>query len=563
MYPDSFVNELKNTIPISSLIGRFIPLKRTGGRVYKACCPFHAEKTPSFNVNDDMGIYKCFGCGKGGDIFSFVMEHEHLNFKETIEYIANSYNVPLPKIEKERKKEEVDEIELLLKINEDDCVFFESTIIKNTDGIIYAKKRGLTLENIKKFRIGYAPNDYHVFLNHMKDKGYEEQDLLKSGVVIEKNDKKKYDKFRNRLMFPILNKSGKVIAFQGRTLENDGIPKYLNSPETKIFTKGNTLFNYYFARKSIYDGGYGILVEGNMDAISLAINGIENVVAPMGTGITKEQITELWRTTDKIIVCFDGDGAGQKAMVRLSKMVLPIIKTNKEINFAFLSNEKDPDDFVRKNGKDAFLNLLKNSIPISEFIWMNETKNLELKIPENRAIVEDKLTKITDLIEDLKLKNEIKREYKDKMWDFILEKRKNKQPKHKTTDIMARSGSVDIVEMYEKQICEKVAKFPSLIEKCGLNIDSFTNGRCAEIFDNIENRIILIQEQKEYLQIKDDWEEEKSGDYIFICQMEIEKINLKNDGKNEKNIEKKIMLDKEIRKIDKKIEKLKLKNNLV
>ncbi len=502
MYPESFIKELENTIPISDVVGRKLPLKRRG-RDYVACCPFHHEKTPSFSVSDSKGIYHCFGCGKSGNIFTFVMETEALNFKEAVEYLANMYGIQLPKLETKKtiKKEEADEIELIYKVNEEACKFFENNLFKfyGKAALSYANKRGLNIENIKKFRIGFAPDDYSMLLNYLKSMNFSEEIIEKAGVIARGNSSY-YDKFRNRLMFPVLDKKGRVIAFAGRIIGN-GMPKYMNSPETKVYIKGKTLFNYYFAKKAIYDEDFAVLVEGNLDAISLSINGVENTVAPMGTGITENQIRELWAATNNIFVCLDGDSAGQKASQRLSKLVLPLITIGKNIKFVFLPKDVDPDDFIRKYGKSEFNNLLKESVSLSDYLWNNEVKLLDIDensevIPEKKAELEKNIFKLLDTIKDLKLKSHFEQFYRNKLWklDRTLTKLENSTTiKSEELKNIRSKLNIDLIEKNEKKICALLIKFPTLVnilfEKYKIDIlsSNFISDRCNSILSILED----------------------------------------------------------------------------
>jgi len=534
MYPESFIKELENTIILSDVIGRKLPLKRRG-RDYVACCPFHHEKTPSFSVSDTKGIYHCFGCGKSGNIFTFVMETEALNFKESVEYLANMYGIQLPQFEVKtaKKKEEIDEIDLIYKINEETCKFFEENLFKfyGKAALMYAAKRGLSKANIKKFRIGYAADDYSLLINHLKSLNFDEKMMEKSGVVA-KGDRGYYDKFRNRLMFPVLDKKGRVIAFTGRII-GDGIPKYMNSPETKIYTKGNVLFNYYFAKKAIYDEGSAVLVEGNMDALSLSINGVENVVAPMGTGITENQIRELWRATDNIFVCLDGDNAGHKASERLSRLVLPIILTGKNIKFAFLPKDIDPDDFIRKYGKSEFNNLLKDSISLSDYLWFNETRNLDIDegqitIPEKKAELEKNIFKLLDSIKDLKLKSHFEQFYRNKLWkmDKISGSFKNSNGNIRSEELrnIRAKLNIDLIGKNEKKICWLLVKYPSLVgalfEKYGVDIFSinFLSDECNSVLSIVDESMNSDGEEKNLnkLLVKNDLSDYILDDDVFF-----------------------------------------------
>lgn len=518
MYPNSFIKELENRISISDVVGKKLQLKKRG-QDYVACCPFHNEKTPSFSVSDNKGIYHCFGCGKTGNIFTFVMETEGINFKEAIEYLANTFGIQLPKLEKTTNisKEEVNEIDILYKINEESCRFFENNFTKSTAkyAINYAIKRGLNKHYIKKFRIGYAENDFSLLFNHLKQLGYKEELIEKAGVIA-KNDKGNYyDKFRNRLIFPVLDKKGRVIAFTGRILD-DGMPKYMNSPETKIYSKGNILFNYYFARKSIYDSNSVILVEGNMDAISLSIYGIENVVAPMGTGITSNQIKELWRMTNNIFVCLDGDKAGQKASQRLSKLVLPSITIGKNIYFTFLPKDTDPDDFIRKYGKLEFKKLLENSISLSDFLWNNEMELLDINeskhiIPEKKAELEKNILQLLENINDIKLRSHFEQFYRNKLWKLgsVLHKLDNKNPIIKSEEIkdIKRKLDINLIEKNEKKVCAILLHYPNIASRLykKYNIDifavNFITNKCSDILSILEENMTYNFNEEEFKKI--------------------------------------------------------------
>jgi DNA primase len=399
--------------------------------------------------------------------------------------------------------------------------------------------------------------------------------LLESAGVVVKKEKGRYDKFRNRLIFPILNRNGKVIAFQGRTLGDD-LPKYLNSPDTKIFLKGNTLFNFYYARKAIHEKGFAVLVEGNMDALSLSINGIENVVAPMGTSVTINQVKELLNYTDEICVCFDGDTAGQKAMIRLSQLVLPLMKIGKKIKFIILPKNLDPDDFVLKYGKYDFLDLIKNAISLSDYIWQYESENLNLEIPENRALLEKNINILLTTIEDTKLKTHFEKFYRDKFWN-INRRTKKKELMIKTLDLK-NNVDIDLVEQKEKEICERLVKFPSIInklhEKYGIDIFEleFYTERCIlamealdEFMNKDSNLQTLLQDKKidKYLKINKDWTEEKSLEVVNILILKRNKDLLRFDLENEtENIRIKIIGD-EIGKIQEKIDEYCIKYDIV
>lgn len=431
MYDSSFLNLLRDKVTLSDVIGRSVRIINKG-RNKVACCPFHKEKTPSFHISDEKGVYHCFGCGAHGDVISFVMQQEGLSFKEAVEKLAEENGIELPKTMeiKKQNKEEIDKIQLIYNINEEACKFFQKCIFDDVGrvGLNYITKRGLTVENIKKFKIGFAPQSFNALIQYLSKCGFNEKQLELAGLVA-KNESNYYDKFRNRVMFPVLDKKGRVIAFTGRVVDKNDIPKYMNSPETLIYHKSDVLFNYFFARKSIYDLKYALLVEGNLDAITLSINGIENVVAPMGTAITVRQIEELWKITDEIIVCLDGDSAGKKASVRLANLVLPNLTPMKNIKFVTLPTDQDPDDFIKNNGKSGFLSYINNKnncLSLSEFLWKNELDLLNLNLdkkyitPEEKGILETRITEIIKQIQNQLVFRNFENFYKNQI--FLISK---------------------------------------------------------------------------------------------------------------------------------------------
>lgn len=529
MYPESFKDELKNKVNISEVVSKALALK-SRGKDYVGLCPFHKEKTPSFTVNDMRRSYHCFGCGAHGDIFTFVMKTEGLDFKRAIEKIAVDYGISLPKlIESKKTDEEKREIELLYEINEEACRFFEENIFKpgGKGGVNYARKRGLKDKDIKKFRIGFALNNFNSLLNHLKDSGYSEKDAVNAGVIVEKEGKI-YDKFRNRLMFPVLDMKGRVIAFTGRIID-DGMPKYMNSPETKIYHKSNILFNYFFARKPIYQAGYGVLVEGNLDTISLFIGGVENVVAPMGTAVTESQLRNLWRTTDRIVVCLDGDTAGRKASKRISELVLPILTVNKSVDFAFLPKDKDPDDFIREYGKYQLMKVFENSLSLSDFIWYSQLeklglngKSFESASPELKAKLESNLSNVSNKIQNDVLRRHFGNHYKKKIW-FTKKRTRKSQLKSKTgINYLTKVPAVNTIDKIREKItkCEKkillyIIEYPNvseqLFEKFGINV-------CALNFCDAETLAILNLFEEFY--DKNSFNKEK-----FIVELENNNFN--------------------------------------
>ena len=477
MFDDNFTSFLKSKILLSDVIGRDIHVI-VKGRNKIACCPFHKEKTPSFHINDEKGFYHCFGCGAHGDVITYTMKRDGLTFPDAVRKLAEDNNIELPKSKKSINK---DNYKTIYEINEKTCQFFEKNILNSKIAMNYIKNRGLNIENIKKFRIGYAPNEFDSLINYLSLLGFKKEDMEKAGVVA--LSKNYYDKFRNRIMFPVLDKLGKVIAFTGRVINKDDMPKYMNSPETLIYHKSNVLFNYFFAKNSIYESKSAFLVEGNLDALSMSINGIENVVAPMGTAITIEQIEELWKITDNIIVCLDGDNAGQKASLRVANLVLPILKPNKNISFISLPKGLDPDDFIRNEGKNYFMDYVNSNIlTLSEFLWNNEIKDIDTTKyinAENKTKIETDLKSIIKNIKNNVVAKNFNDFFNGKMF-FISKYKKDfnyktitkiDYSKHYTNEELLKQNIINT----EKSILSIIISDFSLIDKIFqlYNVDIF------------------------------------------------------------------------------------------
>ncbi|MFT5703929.1 MAG: DNA primase, partial [Rickettsiales bacterium] len=425
-FSKSFPDDLRSQISVSDVVGKRVELKRKG-KEHSGLCPFHIEKSPSFTVNDQKGFYHCFGCGVHGDIIGFTMQIEGLGFKETIAKLANDYGIQIPIVsnssQEEEEQQRLNRDYLLL---ENICQFFENHLLSNSgsEALQYLYSRGLNNSNIKKFRLGFAPLDANLLLDHLKSKSFSNSELLASGIIGQNSNGNLYNKFRNRVIFPITNLKGIIIAFGGRIL-GEGQPKYLNSSETTLFKKGHNLYNFSGARKSIYDQKFAVVVEGYMDAISLSINGVENVVAPLGTALTLDQIQILWRSTDDIVVCLDGDSAGLKAMRRTIDVVLPSVNPKHLIRFALLPDKIDPDDFIRKNGKAVMQNFLQNASNLSKVLFDFEAKDLDLNhnleglvSPEKKAMLEDKLFKKVNLISDASSKKHFSQYYRNLLYEL-------------------------------------------------------------------------------------------------------------------------------------------------
>src|SRR5262245_6689643 len=350
-FPPSVLDEIRARLPVSQVVSRKVALKRAG-REFKGLSPFKQEKTPSFTVNDHKGFYHCFASGEHGDIFTFVMKTEGLTFPEAVERLAQEAGVPLPEAGP-RDKQAEDMRARLYALLAASAEFFQKQLAGPQGGEArrYLEKRGLGAEAINRFGLGYAPNPRAALKEHLARAGYTAAEMAASGMLVAGDELPvSNDRFRHRIMFPIADAKGRTIAFGGRALDPDAPAKYLNSPETPLFHKGANLFNAHRARGPAHDSGQLIVVEGYMDVIALSEAGFAQSVAPLGTALTEHQIGLLWRMAPEPILCFDGDAAGRRAAFRAVETVLPLLKPGYSLQFAFLPDGLDPDDFVRQHG---------------------------------------------------------------------------------------------------------------------------------------------------------------------------------------------------------------------
>lgn len=393
-YPQSFIEEIRNRVRVSEVVGKSVSLRRAG-REFHALCPFHKEKSPSFTVNDEKGFFHCFGCGAHGDVIGFVMEHEHLRYPEAIEKLAGLAGLAIPtatraEVEREAKSQS------LQQVMETVTAWLQSQLDDTREGELarqYLKERGLSTETVAKFRLGYAPADRDALKRAMLSKGITEAQLIECGMLIQVEDRAPYSRFRRRLMFPIRDRRSRVIAFGGRVLPgepNAEAPKYLNSPETPLFHKGRQLFNLDLARRPAFDAGQLVVCEGYMDVIALAQGGIHHAVAPLGTAITPEQLQLVWQIVDEPILCLDGDSAGQRAMSRAMDLALPLLVPGKTLRVALLPKGDDPDSLIKNHGRQAFEAVLASAQPLSSMLW-SQTFSTTQTTPEARAAQEQGL----------------------------------------------------------------------------------------------------------------------------------------------------------------------------
>lgn len=380
LIPQDFIDDLIARADITEVVGRRVQLKKAG-REFKACCPFHDEKTPSFTVSPGKGFYHCFGCGAHGTAIGFLMEFDHMSFVEAIESLAASMGVDVPRSESDKPARRYDELFSLL----DSVARHWQNCLKETPTAVeYVKQRGIDGSTAKRFGIGYAPDGWSNVLDKFGKSDEATEKLLATGLIIRKDNGQHYDRFRDRIMFPIRDARGRTIGFGGRTL-GDGEPKYLNSPETVLFHKGRELYGLYEARQALRSIEQLVVVEGYMDAVALARHGIDFAVATLGTATTPEHLNRLFRLTENVCFAFDGDRAGRKAAWRALENALPLIREGRQIRFMFLPEGHDPDSYVNEFGTDEFLKALDGGVALSEFLIQELASQVDMDTVDGRA----------------------------------------------------------------------------------------------------------------------------------------------------------------------------------
>ena len=399
MIPESFIHELLNRIDVVDVIDKRVTLKKAGAN-YLACCPFHQEKTPSFTVSPSKQFYHCFGCGEHGSAISFLIEYDGLTFVDAITELANSIGLKVPndaprKIEKSTEYANLEEV---IKIA---SIFYQKQLRESSKAINYLKARGLTGEIAKEFSIGYAPEGWQNLKTPFKK--YEDEILVKAGLVVKNEKGKYYDRFRDRIIFPIYSDKGKIIGFGGRVINLGDTPKYYNSPETPLFQKSYELYGLLASRKPIREKGYVLVVEGYMDVVGLSQSGIKNVVATLGTATTAFHIKKLMRYTQEIIFCFDADDAGRSAAWRAMNNALVSVTDTIQLKFLFLPDGHDPDSFIRENSSEDFKLLAKQATPLTEYIIKYLTKNNDLVTSEKKVKFLNEIKPILKEITAIKL----------------------------------------------------------------------------------------------------------------------------------------------------------------
>lgn len=413
--PPRFLEDLRSRVSITDIVGRRVRLVRKGRGEATGLCPFHNEKTPSFTVSEDKGFYHCFGCGAHGDVIGFVMHTEGLDFPLAVEKLAAEAGMQMPR-ETPEEHARAERQATLGGAVEFAAKWFEQQLRSSNGrmGLEYLKKRGLTDDTIRRFRLGFAPDSRHGLKAALEKAEIPEAISIEAGLLVKPDDGHSYDRFRGRVMFPILDRRGQAIAFGGRIV-GEGEPKYLNSPETPIFHKGRVLYGLSHAQKSAREKNEIVVVEGYMDVIALAQAGFANAVAPLGTALTEEQVELLWRLAQEPILCFDGDAAGARAAARAAQIIVPMLRPGLSVQFAKIGDDgakEDPDSIVRAPGGPArFREIIADATPLQQFYWQMLLAGRNVDTPERRAKLREDILTVVNTIADRTVRDEYKNEF--------------------------------------------------------------------------------------------------------------------------------------------------------
>ncbi len=432
-----WLDELRSRVTLSTLIGRTVKVIRAG-REYKACCPFHNEKTPSFTINDEKGFYHCFGCSAHGDAIRWMTDQRGLSFMDAVKELAAEAGMEVPAPDP-RAAKKAEEQASLRDVTQAAADWFTQQLGSSNGAPAreYLAKRSISEATRKAFGFGLAPESRNALKEALKK--FPTAMLVEAGMLIAIDDKEPYDRFRGRLMIPIRDARGRVIAFGGRIL-GDGEPKYLNSPDTPLFDKGRTLYNLDKASPASRQTNRIIVVEGYMDVVALAEAGIADAVAPLGTALTENQLGMIWRMVPVPILCFDGDSAGQKAAMRAAIRALPLLRPGFSLSFATLPAGQDPDDIVRARGATGFTEILEGAQPLVERLWAHEVASGPLTTPEERAALKSRLLAHADAIEDADVRHHYREAFRERLDALFARKTPERGPRQPWTPNAPRGG---------------------------------------------------------------------------------------------------------------------------
>ncbi len=488
-YGNNFTDELRTRLSIVDVVGRRVPLVKKGQNFW-GCCPFHNEKTPSFSVNEEKGFYHCFGCGEHGDIISFTMKTNNMEFRDALKELANLAGVKMPDY-KPKSATQIAAEESYTTICETATRMYQTALFTDAGAhaLAYIRGRGFSDEMIKKYRIGYAPRG-NIITN--KFSGTKQNAVMATGLC-RRGEYGLYDFFRDKLMFPIINVHGAVVAFSGRSLDGSE-PKYINTTDTEMFHKRQTMFGLNFARDAIYRANRSIIVEGQIDAIRMQTNGFPETVAPLGTALTEDHLAMLCKSNRNITFCFDGDNAGQKAAARAADLMMPFLRDTSDVRFAFVTGGKDPDEVLKSGGVDAMRKIIDGATPLVEFLWDTLNKTFLASTPGGRASAEKYLKKEIEKIKDPDLRREYDAEFKNRIFHAWHRTRPN------ATHVPVPAAD----DITIKNIQGILSTYPDIAERYGdflvtMNIPDISQSAPCPFSHNDAEKYIVTLKIKRYL----------------------------------------------------------------
>lgn len=491
-YDRNFTDELRERLSIVDVVGRRVPLVKKGQN-YWGCCPFHNEKTPSFSVNEDKGFYHCFGCGEHGDIISFVMKSENVDFKTAITELAAQAGLKMPDY-KPKPAAQVAREESYYQIMSGACDIYQKLLFEpmGATALEYVRRRGFTDEMIQRYRIGYAPKN-NIIAN--KFVNVKQENLMATGMC-RRGDYGMYDFFRDKLMFPIFNARGQIVAFSGRCLDGSE-PKYINTTDTELFHKRKTIFGFNFARDAIHRANRSIVVEGQIDAIQMQCHGFPETVAPLGTALTEDHISMLCKANRNIIFCFDGDAAGQKAAARACDIVMPFLRDTSDVRFAFVTGGKDPDEVLKSGGDAAMQKIIDASTGLTDFLWNLANTGFNVSTPGGRTQAEKFIKQKTDKITDQHLRAEYEQEYNQRIFNQWHKWKRQSQN-------IPKIDMPGVDDITKNTVVFIVNKYPEIAERYGdflatLNINFDDNAPDMNMDEKSAEKYIVSLKLQKYM----------------------------------------------------------------
>ena len=491
-YDRNFTDELRERLSIVDVVGRRVPLVKKGQN-YWGCCPFHNEKTPSFSVNEDKGFYHCFGCGEHGDIISFVMKSENVDFKTAITELAAQAGLKMPDY-KPKPAAQVAREESYYQIMSGACDIYQKLLFdaSGATALEYVRRRGFTDEMIQCYRIGYAPKN-NIIAN--KFVNVKQENLMATGMC-RRGDYGMYDFFRDKLMFPIFNARGQIVAFSGRCLDGSE-PKYINTTDTELFHKRKTIFGFNFARDAIHRANRSIVVEGQIDAIQMQCHGFPETVAPLGTALTEDHISMLCKANRNIIFCFDGDAAGQKAAARACDIVMPFLRDTSDVRFAFVTGGKDPDEVLKSGGDAAMQKIIDASTGLTDFLWNLANTGFNVSTPGGRTQAEKFIKQKTDKITDQHLRAEYEQEYNQRIFNQWHKWKRQSQN-------IPKIDMPGVDDITKKTVIFIVNQYPEIAERYGdflatLNINFDDNAPDMNMDEKSAEKYIVSLKLQKYM----------------------------------------------------------------